>query len=47
MALLMKGPLTIVILSEMNTGCVGGVCDSVCNEVPLLLRRELTPASRS
>jgi hypothetical protein len=33
MALLMKRPLTIVILSEMITGCVGGVCDSVCNEV--------------
>lgn len=41
-ALEMKQPLAIVILSGMITGCVGGVLrDILCNEVPLLLRSEL------
>ena len=35
-------PFLIVIMSGMITGCVGGVLrDVLCNDVPLLFRREL------
>ncbi len=35
-------PTTVVIVSGMITGCVGGVIrDVLCNDVPLLLRSEL------
>ena len=35
-------PLLVVIVSGMITGCVGGVLrDVLCNDVPLLFRREL------
>jgi uncharacterized membrane protein YeiH len=41
-ALGMKQPLAIVIVSGMITGCIGGVLrDVLCNEVPLLFRSEL------
>jgi uncharacterized membrane protein YeiH len=35
-------PVAVVIVSGMITGCVGGVLrDVLCNEIPLLFRREL------
>ena len=35
-------PILVVIVAGMITGCVGGVLrDVLCNEVPLLFRREL------
>ena len=35
-------PLLVVIVAGMITGCVGGVLrDVLCNEIPLLFRREL------
>jgi uncharacterized membrane protein YeiH len=35
-------PTTVAIVSGMITGCVGGVLrDVLCNEIPLLFRREL------
>lgn len=41
-ALEMGLPLTIVVVSGMITGCVGGVLrDILCTEVPLLFRSEL------
>lgn len=41
-ALGMGQPLTIVVVSGMITGCVGGVLrDILCTEVPLLFRSEL------
>lgn len=41
-AIEMKLPLVVVVVSGMITGCVGGVLrDILCNEVPLLFRAEL------
>lgn len=41
-ALAMKLPITIVLVSGMITGCAGGVLrDILCNDIPLLLRKEL------
>lgn len=41
-AMEMNQPVVIVIVAGMITGCVGGVLrDLLCNEVPLLFRREL------
>jgi len=41
-ALEMKLPVTIVLISGMITGCAGGVLrDILCNDIPLLLRKEL------
>lgn len=41
-ALELKLPLMIVIVSGMITGCVGGVLrDILCNDIPLLFRSEL------
>lgn len=41
-ALEMELPLTIVLLSGMITGCAGGVLrDILCNDIPLLLRKEM------
>jgi uncharacterized membrane protein YeiH len=41
-AIQMKQPIVIVLVSGMITGCVGGVLrDVLCNEVPLLFRSEL------
>ncbi|MEH2514139.1 putative membrane protein YeiH [Nitrobacteraceae bacterium AZCC 1564] len=41
-ALEMGHPLTIVVVSGMITGCLGGVLrDILCTEVPLLFRSEL------
>lgn len=41
-AQLMQLPVTVVIISGMITGCAGGVLrDVLCNEVPLLFRKEL------
>jgi uncharacterized membrane protein YeiH len=41
-ALDMQLPVVIVIVSGMITGCVGGVLrDILCNDVPLLFRKEL------
>jgi uncharacterized membrane protein YeiH len=41
-ALEMRQPLIIVVVSGMITGCVGGVLrDILCTEVPLLFRSEL------
>jgi uncharacterized membrane protein YeiH len=41
-ALDLQLPFLIVIMSGMITGCVGGVLrDVLCNDVPLLFRREL------
>ena len=38
----MQLPITIVLVSGMITGCAGGVLrDVLCNDVPLLLRKEL------
>lgn len=38
----MQLPLTVVLLSGMITGCAGGVLrDVLCNDVPLLFRKEL------
>jgi len=38
----MQLPVTIVLVSGMITGCAGGVLrDVLCNDVPLLLRKEL------
>lgn len=35
-------PVTIVLVSGMVTGCAGGVLrDVLCNDIPLLLRKEL------
>ena len=35
-------PLAVVIVAGMITGCVGGVLrDVLCNDIPLLFRREL------
>src|SRR5690606_23435371 len=41
-ALRMELPTTIVLISGMVTGCAGGVLrDILCNDIPLLLRKEL------
>ena len=41
-ALAMNLPITIVLVSGMITGCAGGVLrDVLCNDIPLLFRREL------
>lgn len=41
-AQLMQLPITVVLISGMITGCAGGVLrDVLCNEVPLLFRKEL------
>ena len=41
-ALALEMPLTVVIISGMLTGCVGGVLrDILCNDIPLLFRSEL------
>lgn len=41
-ALRMELPVTIVLISGMVTGCAGGVLrDILCNDIPLLLRKEL------
>jgi len=41
-ALEMQLPITIVLISGMITGCAGGVLrDVLCNDIPLLLRKEL------
>jgi len=41
-AMQMGQPITIVVLSGMITGCVGGVVrDVLCNQVPLLFSSEL------
>ncbi|HRL20597.1 trimeric intracellular cation channel family protein [Alcaligenes sp. SDU_A2] len=41
-ALDMKLPITVVLLSGMITGCAGGVLrDILCNDIPLLLRKEM------
>lgn len=38
----MQMPITIVLISGMITGCAGGVLrDVLCNDIPLLLRKEL------
>ena len=38
----MQLPITIVLVSGMITGCAGGVLrDILCNDIPLLLRKEL------
>ena len=38
----MELPFTIVLISGMITGCAGGVLrDVLCNDIPLLLRKEL------
>lgn len=38
----MQLPTTIVLISGMITGCAGGVLrDVLCNDIPLLLRKEL------
>ncbi len=41
-ALQMQLPATIVLVSGMITGCAGGMLrDVLCNDIPLLLRKEL------
>jgi len=41
-ALAMGLPITIVLVSGMITGCAGGVLrDVLCNQVPLIFRKEL------
>jgi len=41
-ALQMDLPTTVVLISGMITGCAGGVLrDVLCNDIPLLLRKEL------
>lgn len=41
-ALSLDLPLVVVIVAGMITGCVGGVLrDILCNEIPLLFRKEL------
>lgn len=41
-ALEMQLPITVVLISGMITGCAGGVLrDVLCNDIPLLLRKEL------
>ncbi|MGB3288260.1 MAG: trimeric intracellular cation channel family protein [Burkholderiaceae bacterium] len=41
-ALRMDLPITIVLISGMITGCAGGMLrDILCNDIPLLLRKEL------
>jgi len=41
-ALEMQLPVTIVLVSGMITGCAGGVLrDVLCNDIPLLFRKEL------
>ena len=43
----MGASLPIVIVCGMITGCAGGVLrDILCNDVPLLFRAELMPASQ-
>lgn len=38
----MQLPITIVLISGMITGCAGGVLrDVLCNDIPLLFRKEL------
>src|SRR5690606_32698224 len=38
----MQLPITIVLVSGMITGCAGGVLrDVLCNDIPLLFRKEL------
>ncbi|NGM86248.1 trimeric intracellular cation channel family protein [Parapusillimonas sp. SGNA-6] len=38
----MQLPTTVVLISGMITGCAGGVLrDVLCNDIPLLLRKEL------
>jgi uncharacterized membrane protein YeiH len=41
-ALEMQLPITVALISGMITGCAGGVLrDVLCNDIPLLLRKEL------
>lgn len=41
-ALGMQLPITVVLISGMITGCAGGMLrDILCNDIPLLLRKEL------
>src|SRR3546814_8671729 len=41
-ALRMQLPTTVVLISGMITGCAGGMLrDILCNDIPLLLRKEL------
>jgi uncharacterized membrane protein YeiH len=41
-ALQMQLPATVVLVSGMITGCAGGMLrDVLCNDIPLLLRKEL------
>ncbi|HEY9573400.1 MAG TPA: trimeric intracellular cation channel family protein [Pusillimonas sp.] len=41
-ALRMQLPITVVLISGMITGCAGGMLrDILCNDIPLLLRKEL------
>ncbi|MFW7341772.1 trimeric intracellular cation channel family protein [Pollutimonas sp. H1-120] len=41
-ALRMELPITVVLISGMITGCAGGMLrDILCNDIPLLLRKEL------
>ncbi|MDS1140306.1 trimeric intracellular cation channel family protein [Pusillimonas sp. SM2304] len=41
-ALRMELPTTVVLISGMITGCAGGILrDILCNDIPLLLRKEL------
>ncbi|HUH60252.1 MAG TPA: trimeric intracellular cation channel family protein [Candidimonas sp.] len=41
-ALQMQLPATVVLVSGMVTGCAGGMLrDVLCNDIPLLLRKEL------
>lgn len=41
-ALQMQLPITVVLISGMVTGCAGGILrDILCNDIPLLLRKEL------
>lgn len=38
----MQLPITVVLISGMTTGCAGGVLrDILCNDIPLLFRKEL------
>src|SRR5690606_5944455 len=41
-ALGLELPTTVVLISGMITGCAGGILrDVLCNDIPLLLRKEL------
>src|SRR3546814_18173008 len=41
-ALRMQLPITVVLISGMITGCAGGMLrDILCNDIPLLLRKDL------